>query len=112
VLGARKVFAIKKLSRSSRNGSHRPVIMWRIAGYGFGEPDGSGAALKNAELTTHAQHRNGSVNQCREREHRFGALDQVRTRQRPLQWDETLIFTGLAVVLTAFCFWWVRGRLT
>jgi hypothetical protein len=30
----------------------RPVIMLRISDYGFGGPDGSGAALKNAELTT------------------------------------------------------------
>jgi hypothetical protein len=37
---------------------------------------------------------------------------QPLSRYWPLQWDETLIFTGLAVVLTAFCFWWVRGRLT
>jgi hypothetical protein len=37
---------------------------------------------------------------------------QPLSRYWPLQWDETLIFAGLAVVLTAFCFWWVRGRLT
>jgi hypothetical protein len=37
---------------------------------------------------------------------------QPLSRYWPLQWDETLIFTGLGVVLAAFCFWWVRRRLT
>lgn len=29
-----------------------------------------------------------------------------------LQWYETLIFTGLAIVLAGVCFWWVRRSLT
>jgi hypothetical protein len=37
---------------------------------------------------------------------------QPLNRYWPLQWDETLIFTGLAVALAAFSFWWVRRRLT
>jgi len=28
----------------------------------------------------------------------------------PLQWTETGIFVGLAVLLTGFCFWWIRRR--
>ncbi len=30
----------------------------------------------------------------------------------PLQWAETGIFIGVAVLLTSFCFWWTRRRLT
>ncbi|MGD0702683.1 MAG: ABC transporter permease [Trebonia sp.] len=37
---------------------------------------------------------------------------QPLSRYWPLQWDETLIFTGLAIALAALCFWWVRRRLT
>jgi hypothetical protein len=37
---------------------------------------------------------------------------QPLSRYWPLQWDETLIFTGLAIVLAGFCFWQVRRRLT
>jgi ABC-type transport system involved in multi-copper enzyme maturation permease subunit len=37
---------------------------------------------------------------------------QPLTRYWPLQWDETLIFTGLAIVLAGLCFWQVRRRLT
>lgn len=37
---------------------------------------------------------------------------QPLSRYWPLQWYETLIFTGLAVVLAGFCFWWVRRSLT
>ena len=29
----------------------------------------------------------------------------------PLQWAEAGIFAGLAVVLAAFCFWWIRHRI-
>ena len=28
----------------------------------------------------------------------------------PLQWYETGIFAGLALVLAGFCFWWLRRR--
>jgi hypothetical protein len=37
---------------------------------------------------------------------------QPLSRYWPLQWDETLIFTGLAIVLAGVCFWQVRRRLT
>jgi hypothetical protein len=30
----------------------------------------------------------------------------------PLQWAETGIFIGIAVLLAGFCFWWTRRRLT
>ena len=30
----------------------------------------------------------------------------------PLQWAETGLFVGLAAALSAFCFWWVRHRIT
>jgi hypothetical protein len=30
----------------------------------------------------------------------------------PLQWTETGIFVGLAVLLVGFCFWWTRRRLS
>ncbi|MGH9249143.1 MAG: transporter, partial [Acidimicrobiales bacterium] len=30
----------------------------------------------------------------------------------PLQWAETGIFLGVAVLLAGFCFWWTRRRLT
>lgn len=29
----------------------------------------------------------------------------------PLQWAETGVFIGLAALLTAFCFWWIRRRI-
>jgi hypothetical protein len=37
---------------------------------------------------------------------------QPLSRYWPLQWDETLIFTALAIVLAGVCFWQVRRRLT
>ena len=37
---------------------------------------------------------------------------QPLSRYWPLQWEETLIFTGLAIVLAGVCFWQVRRRLT
>jgi hypothetical protein len=37
---------------------------------------------------------------------------QPLSRYWPLQWDETLIFTGLAIVLAGVSFWQVRRRLT
>ena len=37
---------------------------------------------------------------------------QPLSRYWPLQWDETLIFTALAIVLVGVCFWQVRRRLT
>jgi len=30
----------------------------------------------------------------------------------PLQWAETGIFVAIAILLTGFCFWWTRRRLT
>ena len=36
---------------------------------------------------------------------------QPLSRYWSLQWDETLIFTGLAIVLAVVCFWQVRRRL-
>jgi hypothetical protein len=29
----------------------------------------------------------------------------------PMQWAETGVFIGLAALLTAFCFWWIRHRI-
>ena len=29
----------------------------------------------------------------------------------PLQWAETGLFVGLAALLAAFCFWWIRRRI-
>jgi hypothetical protein len=47
---------------------------------------------------------------------RLGLRDVVTyqplSRYWPLQWYETLIFVGLAVVLAAICFWRVRRNLT
>jgi hypothetical protein len=37
---------------------------------------------------------------------------QPLSRYWPLQWDETLIFTGLAIILAGLCFWRVRRSLT
>jgi hypothetical protein len=37
---------------------------------------------------------------------------QPLSRYWALQWYETLIFTGLAIVLAGLCFWWVRRSLT
>jgi hypothetical protein len=37
---------------------------------------------------------------------------QPLSRYWPLQWDETLIFTGLAIAAAALCFWRVRRSLT
>ena len=37
---------------------------------------------------------------------------QPLSRYWPLQWEETLIFTGLAIILAGVCFWQVRRRLT
>ena len=37
---------------------------------------------------------------------------QPISRYWPFQWYETAIFVGLALVLAAFCFWWVRRRLS
>ncbi len=37
---------------------------------------------------------------------------QPLSRYWPLQWDETLIFIGLAIVLAGLCFWRVRRSLT
>jgi hypothetical protein len=56
---------------------------------------------------------NTAVQDCIDR---LGIREEVTyqplSRYWPLQWDETLIFTGFAIVLTALCFWWVRHRLT
>ena len=30
----------------------------------------------------------------------------------PLQWRETAIYTALALALSAFCFWWLRRRVS
>ena len=30
----------------------------------------------------------------------------------PLQWAETGVFVALAALLTGFCFWWIRRRVT
>jgi hypothetical protein len=35
---------------------------------------------------------------------------QPASRYWALQWYETALFIGLAVVLTGFCFWWIRRR--
>jgi hypothetical protein len=38
--------------------------------------------------------------------------DQPANRFWVLQWRETSIFIGLALLLAGFCTWWVRRRLT
>jgi hypothetical protein len=35
---------------------------------------------------------------------------QPRSRYWPFQWDETLLFTGIAAILVGFCFWWINGH--
>jgi hypothetical protein len=35
---------------------------------------------------------------------------QPTYRYWPLQWYETGIFAGLALILAGFCFWWLRRR--
>ena len=56
---------------------------------------------------------NAAIQECI---NRLGVRDVVTyqplSRYWPLQWDETLIFTGLAIVLVVVCFWQVRRRLT
>jgi hypothetical protein len=39
-------------------------------------------------------------------------LDESASRYWPLQWAEMSIFLVLALVLTGFCFWWVRRRMS
>jgi hypothetical protein len=38
--------------------------------------------------------------------------NQPANRYWTFQWYETTIFVGLAFVLSSFCFWWVRARIT
>jgi hypothetical protein len=56
---------------------------------------------------------NAAVQECI---NRLGIRDVVTyqplSRYWPLQWDETLIFTALALVLAGVCFWRVRRSLT
>jgi hypothetical protein len=56
---------------------------------------------------------NAAVQECI---NRLGIRDVVAyqplSRYWPLQWDETLIFTGLAIILAGVCFWRVRRSLT
>jgi hypothetical protein len=56
---------------------------------------------------------NAAVQEC---VNRLGIREVVTyqplSRYWPLQWEETLIFTGVAVVLAAFCLWRVRRSLT
>jgi hypothetical protein len=56
---------------------------------------------------------NAAVQECI---NRLGIRDVVTyqplSRYWPLQWDETLIFTGLAILLAGLCFWRVRRSLT
>jgi hypothetical protein len=35
---------------------------------------------------------------------------QPANRYWSFQWDEMLLFTGIAVVLVGFCFWWINGH--
>jgi len=37
---------------------------------------------------------------------------QPDSRYWPFQWYETAIFVGLALIMTGFCFWWVRRHLS
>jgi hypothetical protein len=56
---------------------------------------------------------NAAVQECIDR---LGIREVVTyqplSRYWPLQWDETLIFTGLAIILAGLCFWRVRRSLT
>ncbi len=36
---------------------------------------------------------------------------QPASRYWSLQWAETSLFLGLALLLAGFCFWWIRRRL-
>ena len=55
---------------------------------------------------------NAAVQECM---NRLGVRQVVTyqplSRYWPLQWEETLIFTGLALILVGVCFWQVRRRL-
>jgi hypothetical protein len=35
---------------------------------------------------------------------------QPANRYWPFQWDETLLFAGVAMLLVGFCFWWINGH--
>jgi hypothetical protein len=57
----------------------------------------------------------GSPNKCHEwlasLDLRQDLLYHPSSHFWPLQWAETGIFIGLAALLTAFCFWWIRHRI-
>lgn len=64
-----------------------------------GSPRPSTAAIQHAYQVCLAQYRQVQVY-------------QPNSRYWPFQWYETAIFVGLAVILTGFCFWWVRRHLS
>ena len=45
-------------------------------------------------------------------QYRMVQVYQPDSRYWPFQWYETAIFVSLALILTGFCFWWVRRHLS
>jgi hypothetical protein len=65
----------------------------------LGSPRPSPASIQHAYQICLAQYRQVQVY-------------QPDSRYWPFQWYETAIFVGLALLLTGFCFWWVRRHLS
>lgn len=65
----------------------------------LGSPRPSPASIQHAYQICLAQYRQVQVY-------------QPDSRYWPFQWYETAIFVGLALILTGFCFWWVRRHLS
>jgi hypothetical protein len=91
----------------------------------FGETPGHAWVLSNQVITTTGQVFHGPANQqycgldqgppaCEEWLGTLGLRQDLTYHPTShfwsLQWAETGIFVGLAILLTGFCFWWIRRR--